>query len=185
MKVNRLSISGCSLQDKWRHRHLNSRDSAFQNGGRFQVLIDFNGREDISVSSLVALSYILWAMNRCDNMKSGFIWTFKPYFLIFLWRFSLLSRIHCLFPHVACMCVSFYCFAYLMTMRKKFSICCPYSWMFKTDTNDRSSNRKRHLVIHSSLTLNLNEFCLFINDCTLVFFVILVFLFTSYLYILH
>ena len=46
VKVNRLSISGRSLQDKWRHRHLNSRDSAFQNGDRFQVLTDFNGRED-------------------------------------------------------------------------------------------------------------------------------------------
>jgi hypothetical protein len=30
-----------------RHRRLNSRDSAFQNGDRFQVLTDFNGREDI------------------------------------------------------------------------------------------------------------------------------------------
>jgi hypothetical protein len=30
-----------------RHRHLNSRDSAFQNGDRFQVLTDFNGRQDI------------------------------------------------------------------------------------------------------------------------------------------
>jgi hypothetical protein len=46
VKVNRLSISGRRLQDKWRHRHLNSRDSAFQNGDRFQVLTDFNGRED-------------------------------------------------------------------------------------------------------------------------------------------
>ena len=46
VKVNPLSISGRSLQDNWRHRHLNSRDSAFQNGDRFQVLTDFNGRED-------------------------------------------------------------------------------------------------------------------------------------------
>jgi hypothetical protein len=28
------------------HRHLKSRDSAFQNGDLFQVLTDFNGRED-------------------------------------------------------------------------------------------------------------------------------------------
>jgi hypothetical protein len=48
VKVNRLSISGRSLQDKWRHQHLNSRDSAFQNGDRFQVLTDFNGREDMT-----------------------------------------------------------------------------------------------------------------------------------------
>ena len=35
-----------ALQDKWRHRHLNSRDSTFQNCDRFQVLTNFNGRED-------------------------------------------------------------------------------------------------------------------------------------------
>jgi hypothetical protein len=46
VKVNPLSISGRSLQDKLRHRHLNSRDSAFQNGDRFQMLTDFNRRED-------------------------------------------------------------------------------------------------------------------------------------------
>ena len=34
------------LQDKWSHRHLNSRGSAFQNCDRFQVLTNFNGRED-------------------------------------------------------------------------------------------------------------------------------------------
>ena len=28
------------------NQHLNSRDSAFQNGDRFQVLTDFNGRKD-------------------------------------------------------------------------------------------------------------------------------------------
>ena len=49
VKVNRLSISGRSLQDKWRHRHLNSRDSAFQNGDLFQVLTDFIRREDILI----------------------------------------------------------------------------------------------------------------------------------------
>jgi hypothetical protein len=46
VKVNRLSISGRSLHAKWRHWHLNSRDGVFQNGDRFQVLTDFNGRED-------------------------------------------------------------------------------------------------------------------------------------------
>ena len=46
VKVNQLSISGRSLQDKWHHRHLNSCDSAFQNGDRFQVLTDFNEWED-------------------------------------------------------------------------------------------------------------------------------------------
>ena len=92
MKVNRLSISGRSLQDKWRHRHLNSRDCAFQNGPRFQVLTDFSGREDISVFSLVAFSYILWTMNRCDNMKSRFIWTFKPDFLISLTFFLFVTN---------------------------------------------------------------------------------------------
>ena len=40
VKVNRLSISGRSLHAKWRHWHLNSRDSVFQNGDHF------NGRED-------------------------------------------------------------------------------------------------------------------------------------------
>ena len=49
VKVNPLSISGRSLQDKRHHRHLNSRDSAFQNGDRFQELTDFNGREDTYV----------------------------------------------------------------------------------------------------------------------------------------
>jgi hypothetical protein len=62
VKVNRLSISGRSLQDKWRHRHLNSRDSAFQNGDRFQILIDINGREDMKVckSKIVVLPDVLY-----------------------------------------------------------------------------------------------------------------------------
>jgi hypothetical protein len=47
-------FSGRSTKVKWRHRHLNSRDSAFQNGDRFQVLTDFNGRED-TINFLVNL----------------------------------------------------------------------------------------------------------------------------------
>jgi hypothetical protein len=56
------------------------------------------------------------------------------------------------------------------------------TWGKKQWIRDKKEKRQ-HLVIHNSLTLNLNEFCLFINDGTLVFFVILVLLFTSYMYI--
>ena len=47
-------------QDKWRRRHLNSRDSAFQNGDRFQVLTDFNGWQDmVSVMGYYPISFEL------------------------------------------------------------------------------------------------------------------------------
>jgi hypothetical protein len=64
MKVNQLSISGCSLQDKWRHRHLNSRDSIFQNDDRFQVLTHFNGREDTSSFKMRLITFALKCIMR-------------------------------------------------------------------------------------------------------------------------
>ena len=75
---NSLSISGRSLQDKWRHRHLNSRDGAFQNGDRFQVLTDFNGREDTMIIIILLIGegkkyskwlYMTWSKSRCVSTK--------------------------------------------------------------------------------------------------------------------
>ena len=52
---------------------MNSPDSAFQNGDRFQMLIDFNGREDIS------LHVILYSSNNMDNTKH-FLLFFNIYY---------------------------------------------------------------------------------------------------------